>query len=136
MDPTVTVALISAAGVILAAVFTLAGVRYTQQQSRAAAERTAALERTKVDAQAYESARGTWEKHIESLRKQLDELSADAERQRQTARELRQRVDELESGQDRDHARIRELTAYARELLRILSDHGIAYPPPPAGLEE
>lgn len=135
MDPTVITALIAAGGVILAAVFSLAGVRFTQRATRAAAERTAALERTKVDAQAYENARQTWDEHVDSLREQLADLREEAEQQRRAARDLRSRVDELEEGRDRDRARIRELTAYARELLRILGEHGIAYPPPPPGLE-
>jgi len=136
VDPTIITALITAGGVVLAALFTLMGVRFTQRATRAAAERTAALERTKVDAQAYESARQTWDEHVDSLREQLADLREDAERQRRTAQELRARVDELEDGRERDRARIRELTSYARQLLRILADHEIPYPPPPPGLEQ
>lgn len=136
MDPTVVVAIISASGVVLAAVFTLLGVRYTQRQTRAAADRTAALERTRVDAQAFENAKATWRENVADLRERVDELAVENERQRETIRNLRVRVDELESGQDRDRKHIRDLTAYARELLRILGEHGIAYPAPPPGLEE
>ncbi len=121
MDPTVLVALITAAGVVLAGVVTLLGVRYTQRQIARAGEATARLESTKVDAQAYQHARATWQEHVDWLGMQVVEL--------------RLRVDELEDGQTEDHRRIRELTDYARRLLRILGEHNIAYPPPPAGLD-
>jgi len=136
VDPTVTVALISASGVVFAAVLTLLGVRYTQRQTRAAARRTEALERTRVDAQAFENAKATWRENVADLRDRVDELAVENDRQRATIRELRDRVDELESGQDRDRKHIRDLTAYARALLRILGENGIAYPDPPPGLEE
>lgn len=147
VDPTVITSLITAAGVVLAAVFALLGARYTQRQTRAAAERTAALqaeaaarasevEQRKVDAQAFEHAKVTWRESISDLRERVDELAVENDRQRSTIRDLRTRVEELETGQERDRRHIRELTAYARDLLRILSHHEIAYPPPPVGLEE
>lgn len=134
MDPTVTVAIISAASVVLAGLFTLLGVRFTQRSARDAARATASLERDKLNSSAYESARHTWEDNVESLRKQVADLSEEAERSRRIGRELRDRVDELESGRDADRARIRELTNWATAVLRIMATHEIPYPPPPAGL--
>ncbi len=146
MEPTILVAVISAGGVLLAAVVSLLGVRYTQQQTRAAAERANALEaaaaeranaveRSKVDAQAFEHAKATWRENVADLRTRVDELATENERQRTTIRELRDRVDTLENGRAADRDRIRELTTWARDVLRILAEHGIAYPPPPEGLE-
>ncbi len=146
MDPTVVVAIISAAAVAITGAFTYAGVRFTQRQARLAAERTAeferaaaeraeALERRSVDAQAFERARATWDAHVEDLTEQVDALRTEAERLREEARQLRQRLDDLEVGRAADRVRIRELTAYARDLLRILAHHEITYPPPPEGLE-
>lgn len=136
MDPTVTVAIISAAGVVLAGISTLLGVRFTQRQARRAQDATAALERDKVDATSYESARATWEEHVTSLRAQVAELREEARLSRRVGRELRNRVDELETSRSADRRRIRELTDYARGLLRILAEHEIASPPPPVGLTE
>jgi hypothetical protein len=134
---------ITTIGVILAAAFTYGGVRYTQRQSRAAARATADLDRTKVDAAAYESAKTTWERHVDDLQEQVTdlraqvvELRAETERERRTARELRARVDELEHDGRVDRARIRELTDYARDLLRILGEHEISYPSPPGALSQ
>lgn len=134
MDPTVTVAVITATGVVLAAVITLAGVRFTQRQARAAAEATAALDRAKVDAAAYESARTTWDEHVDSLRQQVADLREESERLRVLARDLRGRVDDLEASGRADRARMRELVEYAKGLLRILAEHEISYPQPPPDL--
>lgn len=134
-DPTVTVAIITTAGVIAAGLFTLLGVRFTQSQARRAAEATAALDRAKVDAGAYDRARTTWDEHVESLREQVADLREEAESARAALREARGRIDALEQGHDADRHRIRELTAYARDLLRIMAEHDISYPPPPVGLE-
>jgi uncharacterized coiled-coil DUF342 family protein len=134
VDTTVAVALISGAGVVLAALFTYAGVRFTQRQSRAAAATTAALERDKVDADAYEAARETWAENAAELRRQVGELRDEATAVRRDGRELRGRVDELESTRAADRAKIRDLTDYARTLLRILSENEITYPEPPPAL--
>lgn len=134
VDATVVVALITVGGVLFTAFTTLAGVRFTQRQARAAADRAAELDRQKVNAEAYDKARATWDQHVESLRTQVGELREESERLRTAARELRGRVDELESGRSLDRRRIRELTDYARTLLRILGEHEIAYPPPPGEL--
>lgn len=134
VDPTVTVALFSAAGVIIAGAMTLAGVRFTQRQARAAADATAALDRAKVDAAAYESARTTWDEHVDSLREQVADLREESERLRGLSRDLRSRVDDLETAGRADRARFRELVDYARVLLRIMGEYEIAYPPPPPDL--
>lgn len=127
MDPTIVVAIITAVGAVLAALFAYAGIRYTQGAAARAARATKHLEETKVDAAAYESARETWNEHVESLRKQVVEL-------RKESADLLTRVDEMERGRLRDRDRIHELTDYARQLLRILAQHEIPYPPPPVGL--
>lgn len=120
MDSTVIVALISSAGVVLAGLITLVGVRYTHRQARTAAEATARLERSKVDAEAYQRARETWTEHVRHLREQVAELRA--------------RVDELEDDRTRDRARLREWVDHARSLRRLLDEHEIAHPPAPAGV--
>jgi predicted RNase H-like nuclease (RuvC/YqgF family) len=135
VDPTVTVAIISTAGVVLAGIFTLLGVRFTQRQSRAAAAATAALDRDKVDANAYEAARETWTETVAELRRQVAELRDEAEAVRRGGRELRARVDELESTRAADRQTIREFRDYARALLAILVAHELPYPPPPPGLD-
>jgi predicted RNase H-like nuclease (RuvC/YqgF family) len=134
VDPTIIVAIVSAVAAVIAGAFSYAGVRFTQRSARAAAEATADLERRAVDAAAFERARATWEAHVEDLTEQVGDLRAEAEGLRTEARDLRARVDEFERGRDLDRARIRELTAYARDLLRILAEHEITYPPPPEGL--
>jgi TolA-binding protein len=134
MDPTVLVAIVGAAGIVFAGILTLLGVRFTQRQAREAAAATARLERTKVDAAAYDRARATWDEHVDSLREQVADLREEAESARLALRDARIRIDGLEEGRDADRARIRQLTGYARDLLRIMADHEITYPAPPVGL--
>lgn len=134
MDPTILVALVSGVALVVSALVTLLGVRYTQRQARAAADATARLEANKVDARAYESARETWAEHVVHLREQVAELRGRIDELEQGRVRDRTRIRELEEGRIRDEARIGDLTRYARILLRILGEHHIAYPPPPPGL--
>jgi len=134
-DPTLSGAIVTTIGVVLAAVFTYAGVRFTQRSARAAQDRTDELDKSKVDAAAYESARRTWDEHVDSLRAQVNDLRDESERLRVVTRELRDRVDELENGRAADRARIRELTAWCRAVVEILDAHEINYPSLPAGVD-
>lgn len=135
MDTPVLVAIISTVGVVLAAVVTFAGVRYTQRSSRAAAEATARLEAKKVDAAAYEAARDTWEQERLWLREQVTDLRGRVDELEHGRAQDRARIRELEEREARDRALIAELAGYARALLRILAEHHIPYPPPPPGLD-
>jgi predicted RNase H-like nuclease (RuvC/YqgF family) len=135
VDPTIAVALITAAGLVVSAVMVYLGVRFTQRSARAAAAATANLDRAKVDSTAYENARETWAESVTELRRQVAELREDRDTNARTVRELRGRVEELETGQSVDRRQIRELADYARRLLRILAEHDLTYPAPPPALD-
>jgi chromosome segregation ATPase len=146
VDPNIIVAVITAAGLVIGGWLGYLGVRFTQRQAAEVAEdhdrREQEKEHNAAYAAAYGSARETWDEHVDSLREQvadlreeMQRLASEAATLRENARELRARVDELETGRDLDRTRIRELTTWARDVLRILAEHGIAYPPPPPGLE-
>lgn len=133
-EPVVLAALFTACGVVLAALFTYFGVRYTQRSSRAAAAEIARLEVKKADAAAYESARDTWEQERAWLREQVTDLRGRVDELEHGRAQDRTRIRELEEREARDRALIAELASYARDLLRILAEHHIPYPPPPPGL--
>lgn len=121
-------ALLGLAGSVVTAWLVWRGVRFTQAQAARASTQTAQIERVKVDAAAYESARETWEDMVAGLRAQVDWLT-----QGQAA--LRGRVDELEFARKEDQRRINVLTEWARVLLRWLRDNQITgHPEPPEEL--
>ncbi len=74
---------VSALAVIGASLVTLAGVIYTQRVTRAAQARSEALERSKVDAEAYARARESYEAAIQRLNEEIKRL----DRQVRTLRE-------------------------------------------------
>lgn len=116
-DPTVLASLAGALGVVLSGLISYMAVRYTQRQAKAAQDASERLERVKVDAEAYEAAKATWNEHVAALRGQVAELRA--------------RVAELEAEQHRCDQRVLDLTRYSRTLMRLLAEHDIAHPAPP-----
>lgn len=131
-------------GVIITAFLGYLGLRFTAQSSRKAQqqteERTAALERSKVDAQAYERARENYDSALKTMQSQIDALKTgrqyDREEHSRQINELRERLRELEDARRVDRATIATLAAYARVLLGILRDNKLAYPPPPDHLTD
>lgn len=140
-DPT---ALFSLGGVIVTAFLGFLGIQYTARSSRNAQEqatkRAAELERTKVDAQAYQRARENYDSALSVMQGQIEALKSGREydRQEHTRQigELRDRVRELDEARRADRATIVTLAAYARVLLSLLRDNSIAYPPPPPDLSQ
>jgi hypothetical protein len=116
-DPTVLASLAGAAGVVLSGLISFLAVRYTQRSAQRATAASERLERVKVDAEAYESAKATWNEHVAVLRGQVAEL--------------RVRVVELEADQARCDQRVLDLTRYSRSLMRLLTENDIAHPSPP-----
>ena len=120
LEPGVLTSVLTTIGVMVTAACGYLGVRYTHRSARAAAADARRNERIRVEAEAFASAKLTWQEQVTSLR---DEV-----------RELRGRVGELEGGRGTDRRVIWELTIYARDLLRILAEHRLPYPPPPSVL--
>ena len=105
------------------------GVRATTKSARrtaeAAASSAALLEKNKVDAQAYERARDSYEaalavtnQRIVSMQENIDRLRAerraDSDEAAAEARDLRHRIDELEAHEIRQ-----------RNVLRVIQDHNL-----------
>lgn len=120
-DPVWT-AIIAAAAVVVSAAISAWAARY-------AARRSNRIEASKVDAAAYESARQTWQEHVDSLREQVAELKGRVEELSRAQAEDKLRISQLS-------ARIEAWSAYTRQLVRLLREHAIEYPPPPASLDE
>ncbi|OII27564.1 hypothetical protein [Frigoribacterium sp. MCBA15_019] len=99
-------------GLLLGAVVTFFGVRYTARSSARAAARTADVASRQVDVD-------EWQAILAALREEI--------------RDLRQRVGHLEEQRDTDRANIRQLLAFARGLIaivyRLAPDHPIPTPP-------
>lgn len=138
-DPTVQTAMITLAGTIISGLLVYLGSRYTQRQVALAAAGTAATEAERVDLarldqmsreiqrmdQRYIAADTRHAAQIRQLRRDHDaELES-----------LRDRLGEVEQKHTRSRAELRILTEYARTLLRLMREQGIAYPDPPPGLD-
>lgn len=126
----VIVAVLTAVGTVVVGV-------YTARSARAANRETAHLAgwRDQVE---------SWRKDVEHLRQQRQEDRAAHHAEVVALRNdhagelanLRSRMDSLERRYAEARTEIRTLTAYARALITLLRQAGIAYPPPPGGLEE
>lgn len=113
--------------------------RFTTRSTRAAQLQTAAIERTKVDALAYERARQSYDAALATQNRRLadlqQELNEDREEYRTGVAECKQRIRELEDARRADQVRIRNLVAYMRVLIGLLRQHEIAYPLPPIEMD-
>ncbi|MFG2001671.1 hypothetical protein ACGFNU_21225 [Spirillospora sp. NPDC048911] len=99
--------------------------RINSEATERAAEQTAELERTKVDAAAYEraksvyeSALGQLEKQLERLQEQLDRLNEQLAREQDTSNTLRNQIHEL-------RRQVSELERTVGELRRQLVLAGV-----------
>lgn len=119
MDPAVLAAVVGAVSAVVSSLLAYLAIRYTQRSAQRASAESSRLELVKVDAEAYEQARDTWEAHVASLRAQLVDLRA--------------RVVELETDQAKCDQRVLDLTRYSRTLMRILAENDIVHPSPPGG---
>lgn len=129
MNEAVTVALITLGGVLLTVLGGYFGVRFTAKVSDKAQKSTTEIERSKVDAAAYSSARDIWGSLIDDLR---DQIAG----QRDELRLLRQRIDCLEQNRHSDRQEIRERDDYIAVLRRLLRKAAIEHPDPPAGFAD
>lgn len=148
-DPQVKIALISAAGVVIAAAFALLGIWFTQRQARAASNATKQIENQRADADAYKTARELWEASIKDLRQRVEDLSHEVAEQKETHRVemleqknahreqiavLETRLADVEQRRGVDAAAMRLLRFYVRQLLAALRVAGVPAPEPPDGL--
>jgi chromosome segregation ATPase len=102
----------------------------TAQQAERQAERQAALERTKVDSEAYARAKQIYEAALESLEKQLDRVQAQFDRlteqlarEQDTSNTLRVQLTTLQH-------QVREMERTVTVLRRQLIDAGLTPVPP------
>ena len=128
--------LISLVGTIITALGLLAGVIYTQLQVKRAQARTAEIEKAKVDAASYETARKNFESIIAAQSTRLDRLSRELDECSEDMDSMRKRITELEMLREKDAQTTRTVANYARSLLRILRTTEVVYPEPPLVLLE
>ncbi|MBO2461659.1 hypothetical protein [Actinomadura violacea] len=114
----------------------VAANRITAQQAERAAARQAALERSKVDAEAYNRAKTIYEAALVQLERQIDRLQGQSDRlgeqlarEQDTSNTLRSQVQTM-------NAQIRELERTVAGLRRQLIEAGVRPVPPPRATEE
>jgi septal ring factor EnvC (AmiA/AmiB activator) len=127
---------ISLIGTALTALGLLAGVIYTQRQVRKAQARTAEIEKAKVDAGSYETARKNFESIIGAQGLRIDRLAKELDDMYEERDSMKKRIDELEAARQIDERNIRILAMYCRRLMNLLEQNGLAYPTPPPVLIE
>lgn len=132
---------LSAVGAIITAIGGYFGVRINARNAKQAHAITVEIERSKIDAEAYDSAREIWDALINDLRNQVaDQRKELAELRRVIARsnaevnKLRDRLEDLEAKRAVDHQMIQTVINYARQLRQLLKSNGISAPPAPAWL--
>jgi septal ring factor EnvC (AmiA/AmiB activator) len=112
--------------------------KVTAEQADRQARRQAALERSKVDSEAYNRAKEIYEAALQQLEKQLDRMQAQADRlteqlarEQDTSHTLRAQVSTLQQ-------QMRDMERTVAALRRQLLDAGVrpALPPPPPPLSE
>ena len=139
MDPTVIAGIIAVVGAVVSGGFVYLGVRYTQRQVRAAADRAAQLDGERVDLERIESL----STEVKDLRTQMKEDRADhhaeiAQLRNEHAAQMdrmTRRIEDLESKRVGDRTAIHALTVYVRALLTLLHQHDITPPQAPEGLD-
>lgn len=128
--------LISLVGTVITALGLLAGVIYTQLQVRRAQARTAEIEKAKVDAGSYETARKNFESIIAAQSTRLDRLARELDDCSEDMDSMRKRVSDLEIQREQDAQTMRTVVNYCRSLLRILRNTEVVYPEPPLAVLE
>jgi uncharacterized membrane-anchored protein YhcB (DUF1043 family) len=133
VDPTLTVAIVGAIASIAVAVI---ANRFASRSARAAQRRTAEIERTKVDAEAYGRARESYDAALATQDRRIRELTAamDSEYRSEIA-ECKSRIRELEEARKQDRRTLLTVAVWARQILVILRSHEIEFPPPPPELD-
>jgi septal ring factor EnvC (AmiA/AmiB activator) len=136
MDTAVTIAIIGAVASIMAVILTN---RVATRSAQAAQRRTAEIERTKVDSEAYKRARDNYDAALATQDKRIRELTTEMEDDRREYRaeiaECKSRIRELEDARTQDRRTLVVLAAWARQILVILRSHEIEFPPPPPELD-
>lgn len=137
MDSPLVVALLGALGSIIAVFI---ANRFTTRSARKAQERAAEIESTKVDAQAYERARESYDAALTTQTRRIVDLQKemvdDRAEYRSEIADCRARIRELDQARRDDREHIRALVAYLRVLIGILRKHDIAFPDPPAQMDD
>lgn len=137
MDSPLIVALMGALGSVLAVVI---ANRFTTRSARKAQQQSSDIERTKVDAQAYERARENYDAALTTQGRRIvdlqKELADDRAESRSEIADCRARIRELDLARRSDRERIRALAAYLRTLIAILRQHDITFPTPPAEMDD
>jgi septal ring factor EnvC (AmiA/AmiB activator) len=140
-DSSPIVVVLSAAGTVIVAILGYLGMRINARNAKAAQTSTAELERSKIDAAAYDSAREIWDSVINDLRRQVADQHKELAALRTLVSkyhteigDLRDRIEDLETKRAGDRRAIHAITTYARQLLQLLKVNGIAPPPAPEGL--
>lgn len=129
MNEPVLVAVLTLAGVLLTVLGGYFGVRATTKVSDKAQKSQSEIEKSKVDAAAYASAREIWGSLIDDLR---DQIAG----QRDELRLLRQRIDCLEQNRHTDRQDLQKRDDYISVLRRLLRKAAIEHPDPPAGFAD
>jgi septal ring factor EnvC (AmiA/AmiB activator) len=136
VDPTLTVAIVGAIASIAVAVI---ANRFASRSARAAQRRTAEIERTKVDAEAYGRARESYDAALATQDRRIRELTAAMDSDRREYRseiaECKSRIRELEEARKQDRRTLLTVAVWARQILVILRSHEIEFPPPPPELD-
>lgn len=132
MDISLWVAIVGAIASVAAVLITN---RFTARSAQSAQRRTAEIERTKVDAEAYARARESYESALATQKKQLEQLQRETAEDRGEYRtainELKVRIRELEAAHRYDQMRLREFVVWARHVVALMREHGVEYPLPP-----
>ena len=127
------VAVVTAAGGVIAAWVTAAAKKWRDRRDASLAERT-------VHREEWETLLSEWRKEVHELRtmRAEDKRVYDAE-----LRECRARIDQLERDREQDRVRIRALTtdlarlsSWAREVIALLRINDIAFPALPIDIGE
>lgn len=136
MDPAIVVAFVGALGSVFAV---FVANRFTSRSARAAQKQAAEIERTKVDALAYQRARESYDAALKAQELRIQQLQSEMAEDRGEYRaeiaDCKSRIRELEDARRMDQLRIRTLVEYMRTLIQILRSHQIDYPLPPAEMD-
>lgn len=136
MEPSVLIA-------VLALISSLGGVvvanRYTARTAREAQETTAEIESKKLDASSWQEALKGWKDDVRQLR---EDRAEDAARYEADLAKLQGRVNSLAEELEAvnrarvfDRTQIDAMVAWGRIVVQMMRTAGIAYPPPPPGIQ-
>lgn len=128
-DHSVLIAWITFGGVLLTAIGIYLGARLTARVAAKGQKDTNKVAETKVNAEAYTSAREIWGSLIDDLQDQLKGY-------REELRMLRERIESLEQSRNLDRLAIRKRDEYIAVLRRLLHLNQIEHPNPTFTFED